>query len=181
MAGWARWLLAPLHALALASRAKSFEANPLLGSPALNRRGLHLTRRCLAQRLGTRRRAALAGELGAEERATFDRDGFLVIPDFLPAADFAALRAEILGKRAAARESTDGSTVTRLIPLDAAALRDLPATRTTVLGPRYRGCTPMSAASARRRMSSSKASSAACGTPRPTCRATGTATPSFPP
>ncbi|MFZ4407205.1 MAG: phytanoyl-CoA dioxygenase family protein [Paracraurococcus sp.] len=139
MAGWAHWLLAPFHALALAGGAKSFGANPLLGSPALNRRGLHLARKRLAQRLGDRRRAALLDQLSAGERAAFDRDGYLVIPDFLPAAEFAALRAEILGARTAAREFADGSTLTRLIPLDATTLRHLPATRVALLGPRYLG------------------------------------------
>jgi hypothetical protein len=33
MPGWARWLLAPLHVLALAGGSKSFESNPLLGNP----------------------------------------------------------------------------------------------------------------------------------------------------
>jgi hypothetical protein len=139
MAGWARWLLAPLHALALAGGAKSFEANPLLGSPWLNRRGLHLARKRLAQRLGARRRAALADALSLQERTAFDRDGYLVIPDFLPPAEFAALQAEILGTRTRAREFADGSTLTRLIPLDATTLRGLPATRAALLGPRYQG------------------------------------------
>ena len=139
MRGWTRWLLAPLHVLALAGGAKSFEANPLLGSPALNRRGLHLARKRLALRLGARRRARLADALGAAERLDFDRDGYLVIPDFLPAAEFAALQAEILGTTTAAREFGDGSTLTRLIPLDATALRRLPATRAALLGARYQG------------------------------------------
>ncbi|MDO9708464.1 phytanoyl-CoA dioxygenase family protein [Paracraurococcus lichenis] len=139
MPGWAQWLLAPIHALALASGAKSFEANPVLGSATLNRYGLHIARKRLALRLGARRRASLADALTPEERAAFDRDGFLVIPNLLPPADFEALRAEILGHRTAAREFADGSTLTRLIPLDARALRDLPAARAALLGARYQG------------------------------------------
>ena len=139
MPGWGRWLFAPLHALALAGGGKSFEANPVLGSAVLNRRGLHIRRKLLALRLGARRRAALAGRLGPAERAAFDRDGYLVIPDFLPPADFAALRAEILGTVTEAREFADGYTLTRLIPLDATNLRRLPATRAALLGSRYQG------------------------------------------
>ncbi len=71
MPGWTKWLLAPVHALALASSAKSFEASPLLGSPALNRRGLHLVRKRLALRLGAWRRTRLAGQLSPAERADF--------------------------------------------------------------------------------------------------------------
>ncbi|WP_158292098.1 phytanoyl-CoA dioxygenase family protein [Paracraurococcus ruber] len=139
MRRWARWLLAPVHLLALAGQAKSFEANPLLGSSRLNRLGLHLARRRLAARLGARRRARLAALLPVAERAAFDRDGYLAIPDFLPPAEFAALRAEILACRAPAREFQDGATLTRLIPLDGRALRHLPATRAALLGPRYLG------------------------------------------
>ena len=47
------------RAPALATGAKSFEKNPLIGSARLNRAGLHIARRNLAQRLGERRRAAL--------------------------------------------------------------------------------------------------------------------------
>lgn len=139
MPRWASWLLAPVHALALLGGVKSFEANPVLGSPLLNRRGLHIARKRLALRMGARRRARLADALGAAERAAFDRDGYLAIPDFLPPAEFAALRAEILAHRTPAREFADGYTLTRLIPLDARTLRDLPAARAALLGPRYQG------------------------------------------
>ena len=49
------WLLAPLHAAALVTAAKSFRDNPILGSPALNRAGLHVARM----------RAAAAGRAAA--------------------------------------------------------------------------------------------------------------------
>jgi len=38
------WLLAPVHAAALLSAAKSFRANPILGRNALNHAGLHVAR-----------------------------------------------------------------------------------------------------------------------------------------
>ena len=138
MPGWARWLLAPLHALALAGGAKSFEANPLLGSPWLNRRGLHLARKRLAQRLGARRRAALADALSLQERTAFDRDGYLVIPDFLPRRI----------RRAAGRNPRHphpGAGIRRWLdpdPADPAGCRH-PARpaghRAALLGPRYQG------------------------------------------
>jgi hypothetical protein len=46
------WLLAPVHAAALCSAAKSFRDNPILGSRALNRAGLHISRVRLAAALG---------------------------------------------------------------------------------------------------------------------------------
>jgi hypothetical protein len=133
------WLLAPVHVLALVGPAKSFRDNPVLGSSRLNRAGLHLLRKRLALHCSTRRRASLARLLSPDERTAFERDGFLVLPDFLPAAEFAALRAEILGLSTAAREFVDGYTLTRLIPLDTANLRQLPATRKALLGDRYQG------------------------------------------
>jgi Phytanoyl-CoA dioxygenase (PhyH) len=139
MSGPLSWLLAPIHALALAGSAKSFRDNPVLGSAALNRRGLHIGRKRLAMRMGARRRAALAHLLTPAQRADFDRDGYLVLPDFLPPERFAALRAEILGLSTRAREFVDGYTMTRLIPLDEVTLRDLPATRAALTGTRYQG------------------------------------------
>lgn len=133
------WLLAPVHLLALFGSAKSFRDNPVLGSARLNRAGLHIFRKRLALRCGARRRAALAHRLPRAEREAFERDGFLVLPDFLPPAEFAALKAEILGLSTAAREFVDGYTMTRLIPLDEANLRHLPTARRALLGPRYQG------------------------------------------
>lgn len=134
-----RWLLLPWHALAVFTRAKAFRDNPVIGSPRLNRMGLHLARRQMAHRLGRQRRQRLAHLLSAEDRAAFERDGYLVKPDFLPPETFAAMRDEIFARSAVARESLDGYTLTRLIPLDAVALREMPATRAALLTPRYLG------------------------------------------
>ncbi len=138
MPGWTGWLLAPLHAVALATGAKSFRDNPVLGSAALNRMGLHIARKRLAARVAARRRARLATALSSADRAAFDRDGYLAIPDFLPAELFARLRAEVLGQQTPAREFVDGYTLTRLIPLDAVTLPRLPATAEALASPRYR-------------------------------------------
>jgi hypothetical protein len=145
-----RSLLLPLHVLQLGSTAKSFRDNPVLGSPTLNRRGLHIMRRRLAARIAARRRARLAALVPPEDREAFLRDGFLVKPDFLPAEAFAALRAEVMAREAAARESLDGYTLTRLIPLDPIAMAGMPATRAALLGPRYLGLHAFIGAYARR-------------------------------
>jgi hypothetical protein len=137
MANPLTWLLAPVHLLALLGPAKSFRDNPVLGSPGLNRAGLHILRKRLALRSGAKRRASLSHLLPRPEREAFERDGFLVLPDFLPPAEFAALKAEILNLSTAAREFVDGYTMTRLIPLDETNLRHLPASRRVLLGSRY--------------------------------------------
>jgi hypothetical protein len=53
------WLLAPVHAAALLSAAKSFRGNPILGNAALNRAGLHVLRVRLAAAMAAFRRRRL--------------------------------------------------------------------------------------------------------------------------
>ena len=116
----------PFWLIALASGAKSFRDNKVLGSPALNQRGLHARRIALAHRMAWSRRARLAGLVSAEDRTAFDKDGFVLKRDFLPPAEFAALRAEVLGHASPAREMVQGDTITRRIALDRDALAALP-------------------------------------------------------
>jgi hypothetical protein len=136
---WRRWLMAPVHALAILSSAKSFRDNPVIGSPTLNRWGLHVARKRAARWLGDLRRRQLTGLISAEDRASFERDGFVIKRNFLDPATFAALRAEIVGLNAEAREAVIGDTLTRLIPLDAVTLRGLQTTKAVLEGPTYRG------------------------------------------
>ena len=91
-----KWWRAPLWTLALATGAKSFADNPILGSPALNRRGLHVARLKLAHRLAWARRRRLARALPAEWRQQFDRDGYVEVRDFLPADLFTRLQQALL-------------------------------------------------------------------------------------
>ncbi len=56
-AGGRQWVLMPWYLGQLLTAAKSFEANPLLGSPRLNELGLHRKRVILADRLAQRRAA----------------------------------------------------------------------------------------------------------------------------
>ncbi len=134
-----RWLLAPLHALAVATKAKSFRDNVVLGSPTLNRWGLHIARRRIAYRLGLARRNRLRGLISAADRVTFERDGFLIKRDFLNPETFRAVREEVMNLRGEAREFASGDTLTRLIPLDAGNLHQLPAVRSVIEGRTYRG------------------------------------------
>ena len=137
MPAWYQWPMLPVHALRVATAAKSFEKNPVLGSPALNRQGLHLLRREWARRMAERRRALLGQALPPEDRAALLRDGFLVRENFLPDETFAAMRAEIFSQRIEAREYIDGYSLTRLIPLDAQTLGRLPATAAALAFPPY--------------------------------------------
>jgi hypothetical protein len=136
---WHRWLLIPLYALAVATSAKSFRDNPVIGSQRLNKAGLHLARRRIAAPLGRFRRNRLAHLVTEEDRAALARDGFVIKPNFLDDATFRALRTEIRALNVPAREAVIGDTLTRLIPLDGRVLPKLPTTRSVLEGKRYRG------------------------------------------
>jgi hypothetical protein len=116
------WLLQVFHVT------KSFEENPLLGSPLLNRLGLHVARVVLAHGVMHFRTLLLSPLVTAEDRAAFRRDGFLVKRDFLPPETFAALVREVRQfDGAEARECVQGDTVNRRTPLDPETLHGLPA------------------------------------------------------
>ena len=134
-----RYLLAPWWALQLATGAKAFSDNPLIGSRRLNTAGLHAARVRLADRMAAWRRRRLARLVDAAEAAAFARDGYVCVPDFLDAATFAALQAQVLGRAAPAREQVQGDTITRRIALDPRALAAMPAARTLLRDPRWRG------------------------------------------
>lgn len=134
----ARLLLLPWWTLQLATGAKSFLDNPLIGSPRLNALGLHVARVRLAQWMATQRRARLSAPLSADDRTQFDRDGFIEIRDFLPPAEFAALQGQIAEYRAIPREMVQGHTITRRFALDGAARRAIPALDHFIAHPRWR-------------------------------------------
>ena len=131
-------LLLPFYAATVFTSAKTFRNNPVIGSPALNRRGLHLIRREVADRIGRLRRRQLQGLIAPHEQAQFEQDGFIAKPDFLDPATFEAFRTEIMALSAPAREAVIGDTLTRLIPLDDAALAQVPTVKRVLEGPAYR-------------------------------------------
>ena len=82
-----RYAALPWHCMQLATHAKSFENNPVLGSARLNALGLHVQRRQLAMAMAGYRRQALASRLDAGEREHFEENGFFIRPR--PADPFA--------------------------------------------------------------------------------------------
>jgi hypothetical protein len=130
-------LMAPIWAIQLMTGTKSFADNPIIGSAALNRRGLHVGRVKLAHRFTERRRRALARLIPAEDQAAFERDGFLVKPDFLPAELFANLLAEVKAYRGPGRETLQGDTITRRIALNPRVLDKMPAVRAAIEQPAF--------------------------------------------
>ncbi|MFL5259573.1 MAG: phytanoyl-CoA dioxygenase family protein [Hyphomicrobiales bacterium] len=132
-------LKAPFWTLALATGAKSFRDNRVLGSPSLNRRGLHAVRVKLAHDLAWLRRRRLEHLVSAEDREAFMRDGFVLKPDYLERNEFEALRAAVFALEAPAREMVQGDTITRRIALDSDALARLPMVRSLLKRPDWRG------------------------------------------
>jgi len=134
-----RWWRAPFWALAILTGAKSFFDNPILASRRLNRAGLHVWRKRTAHAIADRRRARLADGLAPEHRAQFDRDGFIVVPELLPAEDFARLEAELLSTPLDTREHQQGDTITRRVAVGPAVRRRFPALAELIDGPRWKG------------------------------------------
>jgi hypothetical protein len=134
-----RYLKAPLWALQLATGAKAFSDNPLIGSRRLNAMGLHTARVSLAHSIAAWRRRRLRHLVSTDDAAAFDRDGFVCIRDFLPPDAFASLRDQLLSHAAPAREQVQGDTITRRIALDPALLKELPAVRALLGNARWRG------------------------------------------
>jgi hypothetical protein len=134
-----RVLLYPLWAALLLSGDKSFADNPLIGSPRLNRWGLHAWRLRGADWLARSRRRRLAARVAPQDRAAFDRDGYVMKPDFLPPDLFAQLRQQLIAYRGPAREEVQGTAVTRRMACDATLLAAVPALRGLMALPAWRG------------------------------------------
>ena len=120
------WWRAPLWLLALATGAKSFADNPIIGSRRLNRRGLHVARVRLAHGLAESRRRRLAVQVPSEWRERFERDGFVEVRDFLPSDVFKRLQSALLERSFDSRHQQQGDTVTRRIPIGPELLREIP-------------------------------------------------------
>ena len=120
------WVKVPLWTLALFSSASSFVDNSVLGSKVFNQAGLHAWRVKTAAQLAKYRRAKLAKYLSKAELSFFENNGFIVKENFLPEDTFALLEQELLSAELPARETLQGNTVTRRIPLDYQTLPNLP-------------------------------------------------------
>jgi Phytanoyl-CoA dioxygenase (PhyH) len=131
--------MTPLWIAQLATATKSFERNPLIGSRRLNEWGLHARRVALAYRLANARRRKLAGLIPEQDREVFERDGFVVRPDFLLPGHFTALLRQVKAYRGPLREISEGDTIMRKVALDGRALAQLPSLGAVLRSPAWRG------------------------------------------
>jgi hypothetical protein len=134
-----RYLMAPIWVAQLATGAKSFVDNPVIGSAGLNRRGLHARRAKLAHDMAWSRRRRLAHLISPADRAAFDRDGFVLREEFLPPEEFARLRDAIMAHPAPAREMLQGDTITRRIAVDPEFIAAVPEIKALIANPAWRG------------------------------------------
>jgi phytanoyl-CoA dioxygenase PhyH len=124
----------PLFAAELATGAKSFCDNPLIGSRRLNEAGLHVKRITLAERMADARRKRLEHLVSAEEREKFAQNGFVETKNLLSDEDLSGLRHEVETTPLDAWDMPQGNAVTRFIPLPPKVLRELPFLRKVVEG-----------------------------------------------
>jgi hypothetical protein len=134
-----RAALTPWWLAQLPTGVKSFERNPLIGSPRLNGWGLHAARVSLAHRVAAARRRRLERLVSAADRDAFARDGFVVREGFLPPAQFAALVDQVAAYRGPLRQIAEGDTIMRKLALSRQALAALPALRSLIDLPEWRG------------------------------------------
>jgi hypothetical protein len=86
-----------------------------------------------------RRRARLAHIVTPQDRAAFDRDGFVLREQFLPPAEFDRLRERIFAHAAPAREMMQGDTVTRRFAVDPEFIAGVPEIKSLLGNRDWRG------------------------------------------
>jgi len=128
----------PVWLFALGTQAKSFKNNPVIGSAFLNRMGLHVVRVLLGQLSAKVRWFLLAPLVPKSLRREFQRDGFLLVEDFIDGAAIAKIREEIGAYSSEARQMTQGDTATQRILLDDIASTLLPHTAQAAAGGKLR-------------------------------------------
>jgi hypothetical protein len=133
------WWRAPFWLVAIVTGAKSFIDNPILGSRRLNAAGLHVWRLKTAHALARRRRARLANLIPADLRKQFDRNGFVVVRDFLPAETFRSLQSELLDPGMDCRSHQQGDTITSRVPIGPRLRSRVPGLAALVDSPLWKG------------------------------------------
>lgn len=112
----------PLFIVQLGTGAKSFSANPIIGSKLFNQWKLHHTRLRLAAYMASYRRKKLASRISIRDCEEFSRDGYFIKEDFLPLEEFKKLHLEVFQTDWDVREMRQGGTTTRRVPFDLALL-----------------------------------------------------------
>ncbi len=134
-----RWWRLPFWIVALFTGAKSFVDNPVIGSRRLNRAGLHVWRVKAAHSLARYRRRRLARLLPTSLREQFDREGFIVIRDFLPQDAFDQLQSDLFRAELPSRVHQQGDTLTRRVAIDPEIRARFPQLDRLLSNPTWKG------------------------------------------
>ncbi len=118
--------LTPLWLIEVFSWAKSFQANPVIGSKLLNTLGLHVARVIVAHGLFVFRQRLLWRLADSKDRRAFASQGYLLKHDFLPQSQFLALKREAETYQGALRDEVEGDTLAQRVYLTRQALLGLP-------------------------------------------------------
>lgn len=117
----------PRWFLEVFTEAKSFEANPIIGSDWLNRLGLHVFRLVLAHSLTGIRRFILGWRIPAAYRRQFQQQGYVLLENVLTQEHLSQLQQEATQPWPEVRFFKQGDTVTEFAYLDSETQQDLPA------------------------------------------------------
>ncbi|OLO03644.1 phytanoyl-CoA dioxygenase family protein [Salinicola socius] len=129
MKSWTRY---PIWFGELFTGAKSFAANPLLGSERLNRYGLHAARVWSAYWMSRLRMAMLSGGVPKTDREQFQRYGYVLKENYLSEETFQALLTEVRQYSGEIRECCQGDTNTHRILLAPEVVEQLPTLRSVL-------------------------------------------------
>ena len=110
----------------LVTTAKSFRDNPIIGSPLLNRMGLHVVRIIISHGIMRMRMWVFALPLSAKDRNAYFRNGFILKENFLPQEQFIALKAEVYRFDGEIREAHQGDTLTHRAELSPDTIASYP-------------------------------------------------------
>lgn len=127
----------PIYLGQVFTGAKSFSGNPIIGNRVLNILGLHVFRTVLAAAVTRFRLMCLSSFATAEQRQAFQRDGFVLINNFLPHEQFQALDTEVRGLQGEVRECVQGDTLTHRVLLTDKVLGKLPSCRALLTNKRF--------------------------------------------
>ncbi len=119
----------PIYAAQIFSGAKSFQKNPILGSRRLNARGLHVIRVKWAMKMAAWRRTKLAPRISVEQVAQYQKNGYVLVENFLPQELFDRVNEELKANDFIRYDMVQGQTVTRRVSLDDKDLATKPALR----------------------------------------------------
>ena len=117
----------PIWLFELMTTAKSFKDNPIIGSPLLNRMGLHVVRLLVSHGVMKLRMLVLAFSVSQEDRQTYFQNGFIIKESFLSEEDFQALEKEARSFNGEVREARQGDTLTQRAVLSPDVLQAYPA------------------------------------------------------